>query len=90
MRTIRTDRFRPIHRKNGSWFSARNRSTPSWEYPAWKAKTEAKFSDISRGIHESEFDQALAYAREAGLWRLDRRWRRVRPRFEFVDIPPAG
>jgi hypothetical protein len=59
-------------------------------YPAWKAMTEAKFADINRGIHESEFEQALAYAREAGLWRLDRRWRRVRPRFEFVEIPPAG
>ena len=48
-------------------------------YPAWKAKTEAKFSDINREIRESEAEQALAYAREAGLWRLDRRWRRVRP-----------
>lgn len=59
-------------------------------YPAWKAKTEAKFSEINREILESEFEQALAYAREAGLWRLDRRWRRVQPRFEFVEIPPAG
>ncbi len=57
-------------------------------YPAWKAKTEAKFSDINRQIRESEFEQALACAREAGLWRLDRRWRPVRPRFEFVEIPP--
>jgi putative pyruvate formate lyase activating enzyme len=59
-------------------------------YPAWKAKTEVKFSDINREIRESEFEQALACAREAGLWRLDRRWRHVRPRFEFVEIPPAG
>jgi putative pyruvate formate lyase activating enzyme len=59
-------------------------------YPAWKAKTEAKFSDINRGICEGEFEQAVAYARKAGLWRLDRRWRRVRPRFEFVEVPPAG
>jgi uncharacterized Fe-S radical SAM superfamily protein PflX len=58
-------------------------------YPAWKAKTETKFSDINRGIRESEFEQALAYARKAGLWRLDRRWRPVLPRFEFVEIPPA-
>jgi hypothetical protein len=29
-------------------------------YPAWKAKTEAKFSDINREIRESEFEQALA------------------------------
>jgi hypothetical protein len=54
-----------------------------------KAKTEAKFSDINRGICENEFEQALAYARKAGLWRLDRRWRSVRPRFEFVEVPPA-
>ena len=59
-------------------------------YPAWKTKTEAKFSDINRGIVESEFEQALAYARDAGLWRLDRRWRHVLPRFECVEIPPAG
>ena len=59
-------------------------------YPAWKAKNDMKFSDINREIRESEFEQALAYAREAGLWRLDRRWRRVRPRFEFVEIPSAG
>src|SRR5258708_33570425 len=59
-------------------------------YPAWKAKTEAKFSDINREIRESEFEQALACAREAGLWRFDRRWRPVRARVEFVQIPPAG
>jgi putative pyruvate formate lyase activating enzyme len=58
-------------------------------YPAWKARTSAKFEDINRLIYKSEFEQALASAREAGLWRLDTRWRRVRPRFEFVDIPPA-
>jgi len=59
-------------------------------YPAWKAKTEAKFSNINREIRQTEFEQALAYARDAGLWRLDRRWRRVQPRFESVEIPPAG
>ena len=59
-------------------------------YPTWKAKTEAKFSDINREVGQSEFEQAMAYAREVGLWRLDRRWRRVRPSFEFVEIPPAG
>jgi len=59
-------------------------------YPAWKAKTEAKFSDINREVGESEFEQVMAYAREVGLWRLDRRWRRARPSFEFVEIPPAG
>ncbi len=59
-------------------------------YPAWKAKSEAKFSDINREMGESEFEQALACAREAGLWRLDRRWRPVRTRFAFVEIPPAA
>jgi putative pyruvate formate lyase activating enzyme len=59
-------------------------------YPAWKAKTELKFADINREIGESEFEQALTCAREAGLWRLDKRWRPVRPRFEFVEIPPAA
>ena len=59
-------------------------------YPAWKAKTDAKFSSINREIRGREFEQALAYAREAGLWRLDRRWRRVQPRFEFVEILPAS
>jgi putative pyruvate formate lyase activating enzyme len=59
-------------------------------YPAWKAKTEPKFSDINREIYRSEFEQALACAQEAGLWRLDSRWRLVRPRFEFVEIPPDG
>jgi putative pyruvate formate lyase activating enzyme len=59
-------------------------------YPAWQAKTNAKFTGINRFIHRSEFEQALASARQAGLWRLDSRWRVVRPRFEFVDIPPAG
>jgi putative pyruvate formate lyase activating enzyme len=58
-------------------------------YPAWKAKTEAKFSEINREIRVSEFEQALATAREAGLWRLDKRWRHVRPQFDFVEIPPA-
>jgi putative pyruvate formate lyase activating enzyme len=44
-------------------------------YPAWKAKNEAKFAEINRVIRESELEQALVYAREAGLWRLDTRWR---------------
>jgi hypothetical protein len=58
-------------------------------YPAWRAKTEAKFSEINREIRVSEFEQALATAREAGMWRLDKRWRHVRPQFDFVEIPPA-
>ena len=45
-------------------------------HPAWKARTEAKYADINRRITRAEYQQALAYAREAGLWRLDTRWRR--------------
>jgi putative pyruvate formate lyase activating enzyme len=44
--------------------------------PAWKARTEAKYAEIGRPITSREYHQALAYAREAGLWRLDTRWRR--------------
>ena len=44
--------------------------------PAWKARTEAKYAEINRPITSREYQQAVAYAREAGLWRLDGRWRR--------------
>lgn len=44
--------------------------------PAWKARTEAKYAEIKRPITSREYQQAVAYAREAGLWRLDSRWRR--------------
>jgi uncharacterized Fe-S radical SAM superfamily protein PflX len=36
-------------------------------YPAWKVKTEAKFSEINREILVNEFEQALVAAREARL-----------------------
>ena len=42
-----------------------------------------------REIRVSESEQALATAREAGMWRLDKRWRHVRPQFDFVEIPPT-
>lgn len=44
--------------------------------PAWKAHTEPKYSEINRPTTRGEYLQAVAYAREAGLWRLDSRWRR--------------
>jgi len=44
--------------------------------PAWKARTEPKYAEINRPITRREYQQALAYAREVGLWRLDSRWRR--------------
>ncbi len=46
-------------------------------HPAWKARTEEKYAEINRRITSREYQQALAYAQEAGLWRLDRRWRRA-------------
>jgi putative pyruvate formate lyase activating enzyme len=36
-----------------------------------------RYPEINRRITESEYQQALAFAREFGLWRLDYRWRRV-------------
>ncbi len=43
--------------------------------PAWKARTDPKYAEIAREPDPDEVALALAYAREAGLWRLDRRWR---------------
>jgi putative pyruvate formate lyase activating enzyme len=47
--------------------------------PAWKAKTEQKYAEINRRIDNAEVADAFSAAREAGLWRLDARWRRLRP-----------
>jgi putative pyruvate formate lyase activating enzyme len=44
-------------------------------YPAWKAKSDEKYRDINRGVEPAELETAYACAREAGLWRFDRRWR---------------
>lgn len=44
-------------------------------HPAWRARHDPKFAELRRRITAEEFDQALAYARAAGLWRLDQRWR---------------
>jgi putative pyruvate formate lyase activating enzyme len=43
--------------------------------PAWKARTEPKYAAINREPTSEEVEAAYALAREAGLWRLDRRWR---------------
>jgi putative pyruvate formate lyase activating enzyme len=48
-------------------------------YPAWKAKTNPRFADINRRVTTPEMTQAFDLARAAGLWRLDDRWRHVRP-----------
>ncbi len=44
-------------------------------HPAWKAKTTHQ--EINRCLFPREMEEAIASARDAGLWRLDRRWRRV-------------
>ncbi|MCH8206268.1 MAG: radical SAM protein [Chloroflexi bacterium] len=49
-------------------------------YPAWKAKTDDRYADIGRGVHPEEMEEVFDSAREAGLWRFDTRWRKVRPR----------
>ncbi|MDR7486548.1 MAG: radical SAM protein [Armatimonadota bacterium] len=46
--------------------------------PAWRARSEERFQDINRRVFRREMDEAYACAREAGLWRFDTRWRRVR------------
>ena len=48
-------------------------------YPAHKAETEPRFTEINRGITADEFCGALQLARNAGLWRFDSRWRHVIP-----------
>jgi putative pyruvate formate lyase activating enzyme len=42
-------------------------------HPAHKAEAEPQFSEINRRLSRPEFRQALAYAEEVGLWRLDAR-----------------
>ena len=48
-------------------------------YPAHKAETEPRFAEINRGITPDEVCGGLQFAREAGLWRFDTRWRHVIP-----------
>jgi putative pyruvate formate lyase activating enzyme len=45
--------------------------------PAWKAKTNPRFAEINRHVTRPEMADAETMAREAGLWRLDRRWRQM-------------
>jgi putative pyruvate formate lyase activating enzyme len=56
-------------------------------YPAHKAETEPRFSEINRGISADEFCGALELARNAGLWRFDTRWRNVIPHGAPVWLP---
>lgn len=45
--------------------------------PAWKVRTTDRFPEINRLPTSADIEQALAAAREAGLWRFDTRWRPV-------------
>ena len=56
-------------------------------YPAHKAATLPRFSSINRNLRASEFEEALEAAEAAGLWRLDIRWRNVRPHGGPVWLP---
>ena len=56
-------------------------------YPAHKASTLPRFSSINRRLDSTEFEEALAEAEAAGLWRLDTRWRNVRPHGRPVWLP---
>jgi putative pyruvate formate lyase activating enzyme len=44
-------------------------------HPVHKAKTEPRFAPINCRLRGDEFEQAMEYARAAGLWRFDTRWR---------------
>lgn len=56
-------------------------------YPAHKAETEPRLTEINRGITDNEFFGALGLARGAGLWRFDTRWLRVIPHGAPVWLP---
>ena len=56
-------------------------------YPAHKAETEPRFTEINRGISADEFCGAIELARTAGLWRFDTRWRKVIPHGAPVWLP---
>ena len=56
-------------------------------YPAHKAETEPRFAEINRRISNKEFCGAIELAHDAGLWRLNTRWRHVIPRGAPVWLP---
>jgi hypothetical protein len=61
----------------------------SWTkyYPAHEAATLPRFSSVNRHLRAGEFEEALEAAKVAGLWRLDIRWRNVKPRGRPVWLP---
>ena len=56
-------------------------------YPAHKAETERRFTEINCAITADEFCGAMELARATGLWRFDTRWRRVIPHGTPVWFP---
>ena len=46
--------------------------------PAWKVGREAKYAEIDRQITREELREAFQLVQQAGLWRLDSRWRSAR------------
>jgi putative pyruvate formate lyase activating enzyme len=48
-------------------------------YPAGKVITNPRFAEINRRVTRLEMVEGLRAARDAGLWRLDTRWREVSP-----------
>jgi len=42
--------------------------------PAWETESEPRFAELNRSLKQSEFEQAIEFARAAGLWRFDARW----------------
>jgi hypothetical protein len=61
----------------------------SWTkyYAAHKAATLPRCSSINRHLRAGELEEALEAAKVAGLWRLDTRWRNVKPRERPVWLP---
>lgn len=43
--------------------------------PAWRVTERERLADINRRVTSDEFAEAVRHALEAGLWRLDARWR---------------
>jgi putative pyruvate formate lyase activating enzyme len=46
-------------------------------FPAWKVSDASPYREINRPVNANEFATAVKKAREAGLWRLDKRWRKL-------------
>jgi putative pyruvate formate lyase activating enzyme len=65
------------------WLGALSRDTylnlMDQYYPAGKVPSNARFAEINRRVTAAEMEGAEAAARQAGLWRLDARWREASP-----------